>query len=96
MLLPKIVDVSPKGQILIPADLREAYGIKPMGKVYLYPREDEKNIVIAPLKKDDIIEASFGMLAKKGGKPMTQELLEERRLDNLREERKFRYFRKRK
>ncbi|OGK08523.1 hypothetical protein A2767_05495 [Candidatus Roizmanbacteria bacterium RIFCSPHIGHO2_01_FULL_35_10] len=91
MLLPQIVDVSEKGQILIPVAIRKALGIRPKGKVFLYPKVEEKKMLLEPLEGNDIIESTFGMLAKdkSRGKSMTQKLLEERRRDLAGEETTF-------
>lgn len=90
MILPQILDVSAKGEILIPAVLRKALGIKPKGKIFLYPVIEDKKILIEPIEEEDIIEMAYGMLKKKKGeKPMTEKLLEERKRDLIREETKF-------
>lgn len=89
MLLPQIVDVSEKGQILIPVAMRKALGIRPKGKVFLYPKMEEGKVIIAPMKKDDIIESAYGMLARDDGKKWTDELLKEKRRDLIKEETKF-------
>lgn len=95
MLFPKIVDVSEKGQIVIPAGMRQALGIKAKGKVYVVPDKKKKKLVIKPMEGKDIIEAAHGMLASGDGKSWTRELLEERRRDLIREETKFdRFFEK--
>lgn len=97
MLFPKIIDVSDKGQILIPVDLREAFGIKPKGKVLVLPDVKNKKIELKQILSNDIIETTFGMLKrKKGGKSMSKKLLEDRKQDFAREENKFKNFRKRK
>lgn len=89
MLIPRIVDVSEKGQILIPVALRRHFGVKPKGKVYLLPDEKEKAIKIKPIKKN-IVDELCGILADVDkGHSWTQELAEERRRDLIREETKF-------
>lgn len=96
MLLPTIVDVSPKGQILIPAAIRKALGVKPNGKVFVAPDLEKKTIIIEALEGKGIIDFAYGMLKrKKGEKSMTRELLEERKRDLKREEKKINYFTKR-
>lgn len=95
MLLPTIVDVSPKGQILIPAAIRKALGVKPNGKVFVAPDLEKKKIIIEVLEGEDIIDFAYGMLKrKKGEKSMTRELLEERKTDLKREEIKFNRFKR--
>lgn len=95
MLLPTIVDVSPKGQILIPADIRKALGVIPRGKVFIFPDIEEKKMVVEALEGENIIKYAYGMLRKKKGKQsMVKELLEERRRDLETEERRINYFKK--
>lgn len=89
MLFPQVVDISDKGQLLIPVDFRRSLGIKPKGKVFVWPDEKEKKLTIRPLRKENIVEATYGMLASNDGKSWTQELVEERRRDLIREETKF-------
>lgn len=57
-----IVNVSPKGQVIIPAPLRKKFGIKPKGKVDVIEINNE--IVIIPLSKEQIREYS-GVLTNK-------------------------------
>lgn len=91
MLFPQILDVSDKGEILIPVKIREALGIKPKGKVFLYPQIEEKKAEIESCP-ENIIEATYGMLASKDGRLWTKELLEERKRDLKREEIKSEFF----
>lgn len=96
MLLPTIVDVSPKGQILIPAAIRKALGVKPNGKVYLLPHLKEQKIEIKPLKKN-IVEELCGIFANVDkGRSWTKELEEERHRDLIRGETKLDVFFKKK
>lgn len=83
-----IVKTSAKGQVVIPAEIREKIGLKPGGKV-LVTLAGEKKVTIEPIP-DDPIEAACGFL--KGGPSLTQALLEERREDRKREEAKFARF----
>ena len=89
MLFPQIVDISDKGQMVIPVDMRRFLGIKPKGKVFVRPDEVEKKLTVTPIKEDNIIEATYGMLASNDGKSWTRELVEERKRDLTREEIKF-------
>lgn len=77
--------VSKKGWIVIPKEIRERYGIKPGDEVHLYDFDDR--IILVPLMKDPIKELR-GIL--KGGPSLTKALLEERRKEKEREERKMR------
>jgi len=76
-----ITKVSEKGQIVIPSALRKKYGIKPKSEVFVTDMNGK--IVIVPLLKDPVKEAR-GIL--KGGRSLTQALLEERRKELEREE----------
>ncbi|OGM69673.1 hypothetical protein A2975_01000 [Candidatus Woesebacteria bacterium RIFCSPLOWO2_01_FULL_44_14] len=89
MLLPRIVDVSDKGQILIPVDMRRAFGIKPKSWVYIVPDKKKKKLAVEPIGKD-LIGHLRGILADVDpGRSWAQELVEERRRDLIREETKF-------
>jgi AbrB family looped-hinge helix DNA binding protein len=77
-----IVKTSAKCQIVIPSEIRKKLGIKAGGKV-LIEKLDDQHAIISALP-DDPIKSLRGII--KGGKSMAQELLEERRKDNLLEE----------
>ena len=64
---------SVKGQVVIPADLRRKFGIKPGTKVNF--REEEGRIVLRPVTRDYIRKVR-GMLKGSG---VLQELMAERR-----------------
>ncbi|MDX9992865.1 MAG: AbrB/MazE/SpoVT family DNA-binding domain-containing protein [Anaerolineales bacterium] len=68
------VTVSQKGWVVIPADLRKKYGIKPGSKLQFVDYGGALELIPIP---DDPIEAAAGML--KGGKSLTQALLDEHR-----------------
>ena len=72
-----IVKTSPKGQVVIPKEIRKRLGITP-GKRLLFRVVDD-HAEITPLP-DDPIAALRGTL--KGGKSLTKELLAERKKDN--------------
>ena len=76
-----ITKVSEKGQIVIPSALRKKYGIKPKSEVLIGDLNGK--IVIVPVLKDPVKEAR-GIL--KGGRSLTQALLEERQKELEREE----------
>lgn len=84
-LMPTLLNVSNKGQILIPVDVRKAMGIKPNGKVLLYPLVNNKSVLIEPIK-EDTIEAACGMLANGSKKSWSEELIKERLKDLKKEE----------
>lgn len=86
MLYPKIVDVSEKGQIVIPANMRKALGIKPKGRVFIVP--NKKRLEIKPIKNDlvDHLHGIFANVDKRHS--WTKELLKERQRDTKKEESK--------
>lgn len=75
-----IVNISPKGQILIPKRIREKYGVKPGGKVQIF--EGTEGIVIKPAPEDPI-SAACGFL--KGDFSLTDDLMKEHRREQERE-----------
>ena len=79
--------ISSKGWIVIPAELRKKYGLKPGDKVHVV---DYGGVIsLVPALKDPI-EQGRGML--KGAGPALNDLLEERRRDLEAEERKYQRF----
>ena len=68
------VKVSAKGWIVIPADIRKRYGIKPGDEVHIV--DYAGTLVIVPKLKDPVNDA-FGILVD-GGPSLTEELLKER------------------
>jgi AbrB family looped-hinge helix DNA binding protein len=75
------VQISPKGQILIPKRIREKYGVKPGGRVHIL--EERDGIVIRPAPEDPI-EAACGFL--EGDFSLTEDLIKERRKELEHEE----------
>lgn len=78
-----IVTTSAKGQVVIPKVIRKALGIKPRSRLHV--RLEGKEVVLFPLA-DDPIRALRGIL--KGGPSLTKALLEDRKEDLEREEKK--------
>lgn len=78
-----IVKTSAKGQVVIPKVIRKALGIKPRSRLHV--RLEGKEVVLFPLA-DDPIRALRGIL--KGGPSLTKALLEDRKEDLEREEKK--------
>lgn len=88
MLQPTIMNVSAKGQVVIPAKFRKLLGVKPKGTVMLIPKVKEKKVELVPMEKDPI-ESLHGFLKGKVKKSLTKELLEDRKKDLEYEERSF-------
>ena len=80
-----VVKVSAKGWIVIPAEIRRRYGIKSGDEVHIV--DYAGTLVLVPKLKDPVND-SFGIFAD-DGPPMTEDLLEERRREREREERKI-------
>jgi AbrB family looped-hinge helix DNA binding protein len=80
-----------KGQVVVPKELRERHGLNPGDEVVFDDADGEITIRRAKTKAE-IIESLRGSLAGPG-KPLTELLIESRRRDREREERKFRDFR---
>ncbi len=76
--------VSAKGQIVIPAELRRKYGIKPGTRICCLGRGHE--IILQPVTKE-YFRSLVGMFKSKTS--ITKALLKERALDKKREEAKF-------
>jgi AbrB family looped-hinge helix DNA binding protein len=79
--------VSSKGQMVIPASIRESMGIEPGTRVAI--RQDGPRLILEPdtlAAKLRIIDELCGLTA--GGPSMTEMLLEERRQDRIRESEK--------
>ena len=79
-----VVRTLAKGQVVIPKEIRQALGIAPGTKLHV--RIEGKEVVLFPLPADPI-RALRGIA--KGGPSMTQALLEDRRQELEREEKKF-------
>jgi len=74
--------VSSKGQLVIPAEMREELGIEPGTRVAI--RRDGQDLILSPLTKEAsrlIISRLRGITA--GGPSMTDDLIAERRADDL-------------
>ena len=77
-----VVQVSLKGQVLIPKAIREKYGVKPGSNVHIL--EEPDNIIIKPAPEDPIA-AACGFI--EGDFSFTDDLIEEHRKE-LENERK--------
>ena len=70
-----IVQVSPKGQIVIPARLRKKYNIGPKDKVEVVDIDNE--IVIVPLERDPINAAKGFLKLNRTSREVITELKQE-------------------
>lgn len=61
----KITQISPRGQITIPAKLRDFLGMQQNGQVLLWPKIDSREIVIKPVTQQDLSELRGSVKAKK-------------------------------
>ena len=79
-----VIQVSPKGQILIPKAIREKYGMKPGSNVYIL--EEPDSIIVKPAPEDPIA-AACGFL--EGDFSFTDDLIKEhqKELENERRDR---------
>jgi AbrB family looped-hinge helix DNA binding protein len=75
-----VTQLSTKGQVLIPKQLRRKFGLKPGGKVHL--TEEEGRLVLTPVPPDPIAAAT-GFL--KGKYSLTADLRREHREEARRE-----------
>jgi AbrB family looped-hinge helix DNA binding protein len=75
--MPPMATISTKGQLVIPASIRQALGISSGTKVSLTVEDDR--IVLRPITAK-IVDELRGMFA--GGPSMTDELIAERRAED--------------
>ncbi|HJN15010.1 MAG TPA: AbrB/MazE/SpoVT family DNA-binding domain-containing protein [Armatimonadota bacterium] len=80
----KMIRMSTKGQVVIPAKLRKELGLEPGAR--LMARRLDDGVLIQPVP-DDPVEAGYGAFAHLG--PGTPGLLRDRREDLEREEAKI-------
>lgn len=83
--------VGAKGQVVLPKELRDDLDIKP-GDEVIFDKGDGEIRVRKARTKAEIIDSLRGAAAGPG-KPLTELLVESRRRDREREDRKFDYFR---
>jgi AbrB family looped-hinge helix DNA binding protein len=81
----KKLEISKKGQLLIPKYYRDRSGIKPGSKVTLTAEPQRLTVSVLP---EDPVEAACGFL--KGGPSLTAALRKERQLENEKEKKKVR------
>ena len=85
MILPTTIDISNKGQLLIPSALRKAFGFQPQGKVMVFPNLHDQTLTLKPVTSIDIVTAGHGLLSSSDGKTWSKDLLADRKSDQLHE-----------
>ncbi len=85
MKILRKLEISRKGQLLIPKYYRDRSGIKPGSKVALTA---EPHRLIVSVLPEDPVEAACGFL--KGGRSLTAALRKERQAENEKEKKKVR------
>lgn len=88
MLQPRIQKVSPKGQVVIPAQFRRDFGIEKKGLVMMIPVVEEKKLVLKAAPKDAIGQAAGTLSSWK--KPATVIMRQARKEERRFEKEKFR------
>lgn len=86
MLYPRMQTVSQKGQMVIPSDFRQAFGVQAGTIVLLIPDLIQKQVIIRSLATNDPIAAGFGMFSQE--KSLTKSLLKSKKLEVLLEDKK--------
>jgi AbrB family looped-hinge helix DNA binding protein len=79
--------VGPKGQVVLPRELRDELGIRP-GDEVVFGHSDDEITVRKAESKAEVVRRLRGLLAGPGPR-LTDLLIEERRRDREREDRKF-------
>lgn len=70
------VTVSSRGQTVIPAELRKRYGIEPNSKIEFIDTGEE--IVLVPLRGEDPLRSSYGILKDVSSKDVIRNRRKER------------------
>lgn len=84
-----VVQLSTKGQMIIPIGIRKKYGLKPKSKVEVIDLDNE--ILIYPIPEDPIEEAEGFLTSNRSVKEMVREAKEE---EKRFEEEKIKRFRR--
>lgn len=88
MLYPRVQTISVKGQVVVPADARAAFGMTPGTAVTVIPDLARKQIVIMPLNEENPVERGYGLLAGKTAS-FTRQLLQEKAREAALEKKKY-------
>lgn len=78
-----------KGQIVIPSSVRKKLGIQEGTRFNLEVDEVRFEIVLKPITRESVRKFRGILKAKAGAKPVTEQLLEDRREDLKKEEEKL-------
>ena len=87
MLYPRMQTVSQKGQMVIPSDFRQAFGVQAGTIVLLIPDLIQKQGIIRSLATNDPVAAGFGMFSRE--KSLTKSLLKAKKQEILLENKKY-------
>ncbi len=87
MLYPRMQTVSQKGQMVIPSDFRQAFGVQAGTLVLVIPDLNKKQVIIRPIASNDPIEAGFGMFSQE--KSLTKSLLKYKKREIKLEDKKY-------
>lgn len=68
----KITQISPKGQITIPVQLRKLLQIQETSQVLIWPKVDTNQLLIKPVEQMDLSELRGSVKAKKKPEDWTQ------------------------
>jgi AbrB family looped-hinge helix DNA binding protein len=79
--------LGPKGQVVVPKELRDRYGLKP-GDAVVFDDADGAITIRRAGSKAEIVDSLRGMLAGPGPS-LTDDLIAERRREREREDRKY-------
>lgn len=77
--------VGPKGQVVLPKDMRDELGIAP-GDEVMFDRSDDRIVVRKARTKDEILNELQGCMA---GSALLEDYMKEKQLDREREIRKY-------
>lgn len=88
MLYPRVQMVSVKGQVVLPAEARLAFGMLPGTAVTVIPDLIRKQVVIIPLDDENPVSRGYGLLAKKAPS-LARQLMKEKIREEALEKKKY-------
>ncbi len=86
--------VSVKGQVVLPAEARAAFGMLPGTAVTVIPDLIRKQVVIVPLDEENSVNRGYGLLAGKASS-LTRQLMKEKIREAALEKKKYEVVRSR-